>query len=92
MIHVDIDPEEIGRNYPVALGLMADVRTFLRQILAELDRRDHSTEPTAHSQKWLAMIDSYRADWNDFTAPGFFDDSSPINPQRAAVDIDKALP
>ncbi len=39
LIHVDIDPEEIARNYPVALGLMADVRTFLRQVLAELDTR-----------------------------------------------------
>ena len=38
LIHVDIDPDEIGRNYPVALGLMADTRTFLRQVLAELDR------------------------------------------------------
>ena len=38
LIHVDIDPDEIARNYPVALGLMADVRTFLRQVLAELDR------------------------------------------------------
>ena len=39
LIHVDIDPDEIARNYPVALGLMADVRTFLRQVLAELDAR-----------------------------------------------------
>ena len=39
LIHVDIDPEEISHNYPVALWLMADVRTFLRQIHAELDRR-----------------------------------------------------
>ena len=39
LIHVDIDPEEIARNYPVALGLMADVRTFLRQILAEISQR-----------------------------------------------------
>ena len=37
LIHVDIDPDEIARNYPVALGLMADVRTFLRQLLAELE-------------------------------------------------------
>ena len=92
LIHVDIDPEEIGRNYPVALGLMADVRTFLRQVLAELDRRGHSGEPTPASRKWLAAIDGYRAEWNAFVAPGFVDDSSPINPQRAAVEIDKALP
>src|SRR3954470_11002004 len=37
LIHVDIDPEEVARNYPVTLGLMADVRPFLRQVLTELD-------------------------------------------------------
>ncbi len=50
LIHVDIDPEEIGRNYPVALGLMADVRTFLRQLLAELDRRGNVSEIPASAQ------------------------------------------
>lgn len=92
LIHVDIDPEEIGRNYPVALGLMADVRTFLRQVIAELDRRDNANGPTDARRKWLAEIETYRAKWDAFVAPGMTDDSTPINPQRAAVEIDKAMP
>jgi len=92
LIHVDIDPEEIGRNYPVALGLMADVRTFLRQILAVLDARGVSSEPTGPKEKWLADINTYREKWDTFVAPGMTDESTPINPQRAAVEIDKALP
>lgn len=92
LIHVDIDPDEIGRNYPVALGLMADVRTFLRQILAELDARK-TTETAADARKaWLDAIAGYRKEWYAFIAPGFVDDSSPIHPQRAAHEIDKALP
>jgi acetolactate synthase-1/2/3 large subunit len=92
LIHVDIDPEEIGRNYPVALGLMADVRTFIRQVLAELDRRGVTGEPSDTSKKWLAKINNYRAKWDAFVAPGMTDNSSPMHPQRAAVEIDKALP
>ena len=51
LIHVDIDPEEIGRNYPVALGLMADVRTFLRQVLAELDTRKGVADAAASREE-----------------------------------------
>ena len=92
LIHVDIDPEEIGRNYPVALGLMADVRTFLRQILSELDRRGQDVLPAEARGEWLKQINDYRRKWDAFVAPGMVDDSTPINPQRAAVEIDKALP
>jgi acetolactate synthase I/II/III large subunit len=92
LIHVDIDPEEIGRNYPVALGLMADVRTFLRQVHAELDRRADLAARADARQKWLAAIDGYRAEWDKFVAPGFTDDSKPINPQRAAFEINRGLP
>jgi acetolactate synthase-1/2/3 large subunit len=92
LIHVDIDPEEIGRNYPVARGLMADVRTFLRQMLAELDARADLSKRADARQKWLQAIDGCRKEWDKFVAPGFSDDSTPINPQRAALEIDKALP
>jgi acetolactate synthase-1/2/3 large subunit len=92
LIHVDIDPDEIARNYPVALGLMADVRTFLRQVLAEVDARKGAAAVPASRQAWLAAIDGYRAEWEKFIAPGFQADTSPIHPQRAAHEIDKALP
>ncbi len=92
LIHVDIDPDEIGRNYPVALGLMADVRTFLRQVLAELDRRKDLTKQAEARKKWLSQIDGYRKEWDKLVAPGFTDDTQPINPQRAAIEIQRGLP
>ena len=92
LIHVDIDPDEIGRNYPVALGLMADVRTFLRQMLAELSTRKNTGERAAARKRWREAIAGYRKEWDAFVAPGFTDDASPINPQRAAHEIDQALP
>lgn len=92
LIHVDIDPEEIGRNYPVALGLMADVRTLLRQLLAELERRMGAGEFPAERAPWLDAIAGYRKEWEDFVAPGFTLDTTPINPQRAAREIDQVMP
>src|SRR6201991_3264791 len=65
LIHVDIDPEEIGRNYPVALGLMADVSTFLEQLLAELDRRHAKGDMPAERAPWLDAIAGYRKEWED---------------------------
>jgi len=91
LIHVDIDPDEIARNYPVALGLLADVRTFLRQLLTELEQRKTTTGAPAR-KAWLDDIAGYRKAWDAFVAPGFQVDTSPIHPQRAAHEIDKALP
>src|SRR5215213_4122120 len=92
LIHVDIDPEEIARNYPVALGLMADVRTFLRQVLAELAASKNIDARADARKKWLSAIAGYRKEWEALVAPGFSDDTTPINPQRAAHEIGRALP
>ena len=51
-----------------------------------------STQRAAARAKWLDAIAGYRKEWEAFVAPGFVDDASPINPQRAAHEIDKALP
>ena len=38
LIQVDVDVTEIGRNYPVDLGIVADAGSFLRQMLAGVRR------------------------------------------------------
>jgi acetolactate synthase-1/2/3 large subunit len=71
---------------------MADVRTFLRQVLGELDARKPGREVPEPRLAWLQDIEGYRKEWNTFIAPGFKADSTPIHPQRAAHEIDRALP
>ncbi len=36
LIHVDIDPFEIGKNYPATVGIVGDARAVLRDLLREL--------------------------------------------------------
>jgi acetolactate synthase-1/2/3 large subunit len=40
IIQIDIDPEELGRNYPAHLSMQADVKTALRSIIEGIKRRN----------------------------------------------------
>ena len=90
LIHVDVDPEELGRNYPPDIGMLADARTFLRQILAELDRR--KAQPQKALGQWHAELSNWRAEWEAFTAPNFDLHSTPIRPERIVADCQAVLP
>jgi thiamine pyrophosphate-dependent acetolactate synthase large subunit-like protein len=56
LAQIDIDPDEIGRHYPVTLGLHADARATLRTLLAALPASPRAPwapvpRPPAH-QPW----------------------------------------
>ncbi len=90
LIHVDVDHEELGRNYPPTLGILADARTFLRQALAELDARN--APQGDRLPEWLARIAGWRKEWDDFTAPNFDIHTSPLRPERVVADCRAVLP
>lgn len=90
LLQVDIDPEEIGRNYDPFIGIQADARTVVIQILAELDRRGVSEHSGSHP--WLAEIDGWKQTWNDFIAPNFEIDSNPMRPERLVRDVRQVVP
>lgn len=90
LIQVDIDPAELGRNYPVALGVAADVRAFLQQILEEIERR--GAPERARSEPWRRAIAEWRSRWERYVAPHFSSGTSPIRPERVVRDVRSALP
>lgn len=90
LIQVDVDHAEIGRNFPADLPILADARTFLRQTLAEIDRR--GLRPAPALAGWQAQIDDWRTEWEAFVAPGFGEHKSPLRPERIVADCARVLP
>jgi acetolactate synthase I/II/III large subunit len=89
LIHVDLDPAELGRNYPPDLGILADARTFLRQLLAAIEQRGNRSPET---RAWLADVGRWRAEWEAFTRANFDIHASPLRPERVVADCQKVLP
>jgi acetolactate synthase I/II/III large subunit len=89
LIHVDIDPAELGRNYPPDLGILADARTFLRQLLAEVERRGLRRDALV---AWHADIRKWQESWDAFVKPNFEVHASPIRPERIIADCQEVLP
>ena len=89
LIHVDLDPAELGRNYPPDLGILADARTFLRQLLAEIEQRAPRREAMT---AWHEDIRKWQESWDAFVKPNFEVHASPIRPERIVADCRAVLP
>jgi acetolactate synthase-1/2/3 large subunit len=90
LVHVDVDHAEIGRNYPPTLGILADARTFLEQLLAEASRG--ASPDVARLNEWHAQIAGWRAEWEDYVRPNFEVHASPMRPERVVADCRAVLP
>lgn len=86
LIQVDIDPNEIGRNYPVALGICADVRKFLEAVLEE-----KPSENTPERGKWAEETRNASLE-RKVRITKSIPQSSSIRPQSAVHEIAQVLP
>jgi len=87
VIQLDIDPREIGRNYPAKAGLVGDARTVLRQMLAAED-----TVAGAKRASWLAQVSGFVEEWRASVADNMNSDAAPMRPERVCREISRAMP
>jgi acetolactate synthase I/II/III large subunit len=63
LIHVDINREVLGRNFPAELGIVSDARVFLSALLGELRRLQGPKEDPGLPARIRQGHESVRAEW-----------------------------
>jgi acetolactate synthase-1/2/3 large subunit len=92
LIHVTVDPEVIGLNFPTALGLVADARTFLDALR---DAHERAGEGTAsRDPSYVDGLAHARAAWREQRtglASQDGDDGRPMRPEAVIAAIDDQI-
>lgn len=80
LIHVDIDPHEIGKNYPVEIGVQGDAKVVTGQILDELQEQ---IDPVgAEDNDYYEEIQRRWGEWKERIDDRHTDDSVPMSMAR----------
>ena len=85
VVQIDINPAEIGRSYPEAVGVLGDARKALSRLIDVVDaRRDGGS--------WLRRVQSLVREWRDEVEPLRQSDALPIRPERLCKELTDVLP
>jgi acetolactate synthase-1/2/3 large subunit/sulfoacetaldehyde acetyltransferase len=89
IIQVDIDAQEIGRNYPVAVGVVGDARTVAQQLLAAVRTAHPQAGPHPEWRREIAALVARRQTrlQAELSLTG-----KPMMPQRLYPELRKVLP
>jgi acetolactate synthase-1/2/3 large subunit len=87
LIHIDIDPAELGRNYQTELGVVADAKLALTELAAAAQGRSHVSRPGLRRK-----IAEERAGFAGLWKDEWRSDQFPLRPERILSELRKAVP
>ncbi len=82
---IDIEPRELGRNYPLEIGIIGDPAAVLEQLAAAMP-------PAPDRGGWLASIAALRGQWAKGIAALETSEATPLRPERICRELSEALP
>ena len=91
IIQLDINAAELGRSFPVAVGMLGDARTGLRKLIENIagDENDLLTE---RRSVWLKRVQQLVLAWQKDVAVRATSEDLPMRPERLCRELTQILP
>jgi len=86
-VQIDIEPQALGRNYPLAAAVNGDAKVTLARMLAAADRSS-----AAKRQAWVAEAQKIGGEWRAKYKSALESDAVPIRPERLCAELTRHLP
>ena len=87
VIHLDIAPEEIGRNFATRIPLLGDVRDSLRDLLALCELHDLARRDPGNGGR----LQSMKEEWQRELAPVATSRRQPMRPERVMAELERVI-
>ncbi|MGB5079699.1 MAG: thiamine pyrophosphate-binding protein [Burkholderiales bacterium] len=86
-IQIDIDPEALGRNYPLKAAVLGDAKVALSHMI------EHAEAKTAAKRRpWLEQVRTICREWRTRYQPQLESDAVPIRPERLCAELTRLVP
>jgi acetolactate synthase-1/2/3 large subunit len=87
VIQLDINPGELGRNYPNSISLNGDAKAILQQLTSAAQN-----ETKSDFSAWLSHTQELVRQWREHFSPYLNSNAVPIRPERICQEISNVLP
>lgn len=87
VIHIDIDPAEVGKNRVPEVPIVGDVRTVLQEVLRRIEETGIKSNPS-QTEEWLRLIARWKEEY-PLVVPQHPDS---ISPQEVIVELANQAP
>ena len=85
VIQMDINPAEIGRNFPAKVGLVGDAKVTLQRMI-------EAAGSGRSRDGWVRRAQAILGEWRESVEPHRNSDAVPMRPERICKEIEEFLP
>jgi acetolactate synthase-1/2/3 large subunit len=86
-VQIDIEPQHLGRNYPLKAGVLGDAKICLGQMIERCERKS-----AALRSGWIDQVRTICREWRGKSRALLESDAAPIRPERICAELSRHVP